>query len=110
MVYALTSTNYSGVCASIRWYVPLLAPEATTFLVLLLRYLPRHRTDLFILTSFGFIIGLLMWWKGPWMTRMVPGFWFIQAGAFLTWLGWAWSVRKSEALSPLTRDAQGRKS
>ena len=109
MVYALTSTNYSGVCASIRWYVPLLAPGYYV-LVLLLRYLPRHRTDLFILTSFGFIIGFLMWWKGPWMTRMVPGFWFIQAGALLTWLYWRWSERKSEALSPLTRDAQRRKS
>lgn len=94
LVYAATSNNYSGVCASVRWYVPLLAP-AYYILVLLLRHGPRYRGGLFILTGFGFTIGLLMWWKGPWMTHMVPGFWFIQAGALLTWLGFQFSWRKS---------------
>ena len=94
LVYAFTSTNYSGLCASIRWYVPLLAP-AYYVLVLLLRHAPRYRGDLLVLTIFGFTIGFLMWWKGPWMTHMLPGFWFLQAGALLTWLGFQFSPRKS---------------
>ena len=94
LVYAFTSTNYSGLCASIRWYVPLLAP-AYYVLVLLLRHAPRYRGDLLVLTIFGFPIGFLMWWKGPWMTHMLPGFWFLQAGALLTWLGFQFSPRKS---------------
>ena len=94
LVYALTSTNYSGVCCSIRWFVPLLAP-AYYVLVLLLREESRYRTDLLILTLFGFLLGILMWWKGPWMERMVPGFWFIQAAALLGWLFYRFFVRKS---------------
>ncbi|MEO5720375.1 MAG: hypothetical protein ABIR71_02765 [Chthoniobacterales bacterium] len=92
LVYAFTSTNYSGVCASIRWFVPLLAP-AYYLLIVLLREVPRHRAELFILTFFGAIIGLLMWWKGPWMTRMVPGFWFIQGATLMTWLWYRFAAR-----------------
>lgn len=94
LVYSATSTNYSGVCASIRWFVPLLAP-AYYVLIQLLRHAPRYRSELALLTFFGFITGLLMWWEGPWMPRMVPGFWFIQGATLFAWLSYRFSQRKS---------------
>jgi hypothetical protein len=89
LVYALGSTNYSGVAASIRWFVPWLAPG---YLILALYLLerPQHRCDFLALTAWGCVVGGLMWWEGPWMKRMVPFFWPLQAAAILTWaLCWA---------------------
>ncbi|MEP6823001.1 MAG: hypothetical protein ABI946_11700 [Chthoniobacterales bacterium] len=94
LVYAITSNNYSGLSCSIRWFVPLLAP-GYYLLVVLLRYVSRYRAELVILTLFGLVEGALMWWKGPWMPHMVPGFWFIQGGALLAWLLYRFSPRKS---------------
>jgi hypothetical protein len=88
LAYALTSTNSSGVCCSVRWFVPLLAP-AYYLLAVLLRHAPAYCQDLAILSAWGAILGGLMWWKGPWMQHMVPYFWQIQAAALLTWLTWA---------------------
>lgn len=94
LIYAITSNNYSGACCSIRWFVPLLAP-AYYVLATLLRYEPRYRKELLLLTIFGVVIGGLMWWKGPWMQHKVPGFWFIQAGTLVTWLAYRYSARKA---------------
>ncbi|MGI8435481.1 MAG: hypothetical protein ACR2NX_01030 [Chthoniobacterales bacterium] len=94
LVYALTSNNYSGLCASIRWFVPFLAP-AYYVLIRLLERAPQYRKDLLVLSAFGFIMAALMWWKGPWMTHMVPGFWFLQSAALIAWLGLRHSWRKS---------------
>lgn len=94
LVYAITSSNYSGVCCSIRWFVPLLAP-GYYLLFVLLRHDPRYGKDVLILTFFGFVIALVSWWKGPWMARMVPGFWFLMGGALLAWLSYRTPWRKS---------------
>jgi len=32
------------------------------------------------------VMAALMWWKGPWMPRMVPFFWPLQVAALLSWL------------------------
>lgn len=84
LVYAAGSTNYSGVAASIRWFVPLLAPAY----FLIARYTEGHRRQeggFLILTAFGILMAVLMWWRGPWMDRMVPFYWPTQAAALLTW-------------------------
>ncbi len=85
LVYAAGSTNSSGLAASIRWFVPLLAP-AYFVMALYLRERPEYRTDFLILTGWGVVMATLMWWKGPWMHRMVPFFWPIQGAALLSWL------------------------
>lgn len=94
LVYAITSTNYAGGCCSVRWFVPLLAPGYYV-LVLLLREKPELRPDFALLTGFGFLLALICWWKGPWMLRMVPGYWFILGGALVAWAGWRLRSRKS---------------
>src|SRR5262249_55533645 len=73
LTYAMASNNYSGQCCSIRWFVPLLAP-ASFCLAILLREYPRYRTDFVLLSGWGMLMAGLMWWYGPWMKHMTPGF------------------------------------
>lgn len=104
LIYALLSTNYSGRAASIRWFVPLLAPGYYV-LAVLLRERPEYVRDVLVLSGWGALVAGLMWWKGPWMPRMVPFFWPLQAAALLSWtLCWAMRRRRRELASvPPTR-------
>ena len=85
LIYAVLSNNLAGVCCSIRWFVPLLAP-GYYILTLLLRYDPTAAGDLRILSIGGFILGAQMWREGPWMRRMVPEYWLIVGLTCLVWL------------------------
>ncbi|MFQ5972532.1 MAG: hypothetical protein ACE5Q3_09375 [Alphaproteobacteria bacterium] len=96
LLYAATSTNSSGVAASIRWFLPLLAP-AYYLLAVFLREHPKHRMDFLVLGGWGIVLTSLIWWAGPWMKRMAPFFWPLQAAALLTWLlMWAWRRREEQ--------------
>jgi hypothetical protein len=86
-LYAALSTNYSGPCCSIRWFVPLLAP-AYFLIGLLLKECPGYRQDFLLLSGWGLCLASIMCWKGPWMQTMVPGFWLFPAGALLSWAAW----------------------
>ncbi|HZU36743.1 MAG TPA: hypothetical protein VFA18_12570 [Gemmataceae bacterium] len=95
LAYGLTSTNYSGACCSIRWFVPFLAPGYYVLALLLSRQ-PRRSSDLTLLTLWGMLTAGLMWQAGPWMLHLVPFFWPIQAFALLSWL----SLRRRQAVLP----------
>jgi hypothetical protein len=97
LLYAALSSNYSGPCCSIRWFVPLLVP-AYFLLALLLKAFPEYRLDFLVLSGWGVVLGALMWWKGPWMPHMVPAFWPIQAAALVTWV----LVRRRQARARAT--------
>jgi hypothetical protein len=84
ILYGTASTNYSGACCSIRWFVPLLAP-GFFLLALCLREEPEAWRDLAVLGVFGSVLGALMWSGGPWTHRMVPYFWQIQGVALAGW-------------------------
>ncbi len=99
LIYAIASDNYSGRGYSIRWLVPLLAP----FYYLLAAFLkerPEYSTDLLILAAWGLVAGTLMWTTGPWVQSPIPGFWFLQAGALASWLGWRWHTQRCKVKSP----------
>jgi hypothetical protein len=101
LLYALTSSNSSGLCCSIRWFVPFLAPGYYVLAVLLRRF--QHLTGVFlVLTGWGAIMGALMWWKGPWMRHMVPFYWPLQAGCLLTLIVYWWRRQRGavHALPP----------
>jgi hypothetical protein len=86
LLYSVTSTNHSGVCCSIRWFVPLLAP-AFYILAVWLRDCPSAcRRDFCILSAWGLALGALMWWAGPWTAHLIPRFWAIQTAALASWL------------------------
>jgi hypothetical protein len=65
LVYALLSTNYSGQCLSIRWFVPFLAPG---FLVLAvyLKNFPRYAWAFWLITAWGAYFAIDNWTRGPW--------------------------------------------
>jgi hypothetical protein len=87
LAYAVTSVNSSGLCCSIRWFVPLLAPGYYV-LGLSLREHPRLRPVFALLSGWGAVLGALMWWKGPWTQRMIPLYWPIEAAALLSVAGY----------------------
>jgi hypothetical protein len=98
LLYGALSNNYSGVCCTVRWFVPLLAPGYFA-LALLLRDYPDRRRDFYVLSGWGAILGGLMWWQGPWMGHMVPCFWPIQGAALLSWYGLRRRPRSPEMLT-----------
>ena len=83
LVYAWGSNNLAGVCATIRWFVPLLAPGYYV-LLMVLRYRPDRYPEFLALAAGGMLLSALMWYYGPWM-RMVPGYWFIVGATLLGW-------------------------
>ena len=83
LAYAANSNNLSGLCCSVRWFVPLLAPGYFA-LALLLREFPRRRAEFLVLSGWGLVLGAAMWAAGPWAKHMVHGFGPL-AGVALVW-------------------------
>lgn len=96
LAYGLTSTNYSGRCCSIRWFVPLLAPG-----YLVMAHLLREQTSsvwpLLILSGWGTALGLAMWAVGPW--DRVPGlvYWPLVVCGLASCF--CWQLRRSRGTS-----------
>lgn len=82
LVYAAQSTNMGGMCVSIRWFVPLLAPGFWV-VGLVMRHAPRYRPDFLWLSAWGVVLAALNWSLGAWTPRMTPGFWFLIGTALL---------------------------
>jgi hypothetical protein len=90
LLYAALSNNYGGLCCSIRWFVPLLAP-AVYWLALMLRDLPRFRIDFIVVSGWGAVLMGYFWVYGPFgafdFQPVFPYFfWSVQAAGFFTWL------------------------
>ena len=83
LMYAVLSNNMGGACCSIRWFVPFLAP-GFWLLAVILRDRPELRPRFVALVGGGFVLGCLMWWKGPWTMRMIPLMWPIFATTLVT--------------------------
>jgi hypothetical protein len=97
LLYAVNSVNHSGLCCSVRWFVPLLAP-AYYGLAVFLRDHPAWRGSFGILSGWGCVFGLLMWPGGPWREHMVAGFWPVQAAALVSCVAlWIWQGRRRRA-------------
>ncbi len=94
--YAATSTNLSGECPSVRWFVPLLAPGYWALGLTLKRY-PWLTLDLAWLTLIGIGPMLLMWQGGPWMRTLVPGWWTWALAALVGWAAVGWRQRRAVA-------------
>ena len=87
VMYAANSNNLSGLCCSIRWFLPLLVPGY--FLIALqLRDRPSWRAPFAILSIWGFELSILMVLVGPWTRHLIPYYWQIQAAAAGSLLAW----------------------
>ena len=90
LLYAALSNNYSGLCCSIRWFTPLLAP-AVYWLALALRDLPQFRIDFIVLSVWGMVLAGYFWFYGPfgafdYQPAFPYFFWSVQAAGFLIWI------------------------
>jgi hypothetical protein len=94
LLYSATSTNSSGLCCSIRWFVPLLAP-GYLWLGLLLRNRPDFRPDFILLSAWGLVYSLQLVLLGPWREINPLVHWLMLAGAGLSWIALRW-LRRSK--------------
>src|SRR5579885_1549289 len=76
LLYAATSTNYSGLCCSVRWLVPLLAPGYYV-LAVALRRRPHLLGDFLLLNGWGGVLAAVLWWRGPWQGSQPALYWAI---------------------------------
>jgi hypothetical protein len=110
LMYAVNSTNASGQCLSVRWFVPLLAP-GYFLLALYLRQTPQALRDLLLLSAGGLVLTAMGWWYGPWLRHMVPGFWPVQAGVLIALAEYRLRMRaiaRPESRSAVQRPAAAR--
>ncbi len=99
LIYAAGSSNYSGQCVSIRWFVPLLGP-AYFLIAILLRDCRGRRSELVLLSAWGALLTALLWWEGPWARHLAPFYWPLQAAALASWAAWARYAAKTSETPP----------
>ncbi|MCY2943866.1 MAG: hypothetical protein NT142_04935 [Planctomycetota bacterium] len=76
LVYALGSNNQSGLCRSVRWFVPLGIPLWYVSSPLIRESGWKNRV--FVLsTSVGLWVAACGAWFGPWNGNVLPGYWVI---------------------------------
>jgi len=97
VLYTLGSNNYSGLAASIRWFVPLLAP-AYFVLLLAIQVRPALLEQFKILTQFGVILTAALFWVGPWRNPNMLVFWVV---ATLSIAALVWSLWRSPKVPAL---------
>jgi hypothetical protein len=91
LLYAATSRNLSGVCLSVRWFVPLLAAGYLA-LAVLVREVPAARPDLALLLSGGLVIGVEGTIRGPWYGHILTTYWPVVGVTLFAW-GYLWARR-----------------
>jgi hypothetical protein len=92
LLYSANSNNYAGASCSIRWFVPLLAPGYYA-LAVCLKYRPRARNDLLLLSVCGGLLVITMARRGPWNDHLLPYFWPIVGlalGGWAVYHVWCW--------------------
>jgi len=95
LLYGATSTNSAGVCCSIRWLVPLLAPGYYV-LALVLRDRPEWRADFLLLSAWGLVYGAILMAGGPWREIDPLLNWMLVSAAATTWIALRWLRRHHE--------------
>ena len=84
LIYAATSRNLSGVCLSVRWFVPLLAP-GFVLVAVLARESPGRRPALGVLLVGGWLLVPEFIWRGPWSGRIPVTYWPVVGLTVATW-------------------------
>lgn len=87
LVYALGSNNQSGLCRSVRWFVPLGVPlwYLASFLATEGGWRLRAYT---ISVLIGLWVGVWAAWLGPWEGTVLPGYW-VSVVLLAICAGWA---------------------
>ncbi len=93
LLYSAASTNASGACCSVRWFVPLLAP-GYFILAVLLREIPEYRRDFAVLSAWAAGMSALLWLRGPWALHILSTWWAFLAGAGMSWAVVRWRSQR----------------
>jgi hypothetical protein len=93
LMYATNSNNLSGMCCSIRWFLPLLVP-AYFVAALQLRDRASWRMPFAILSAWGAELSILMVMVGPWTRHLIPYYWQIQGAAVASVMVWVLLTRR----------------
>ena len=88
LVYSWGSTNYSGDCISIRWFLPALAPGYYA-LAIYLRERPQKWGEVLLIGGWSMLLNVIAWNCGPWWGRTLPGLWPILGAMLLSWFIYA---------------------
>ena len=91
LVYAAGSTNYSGACCSIRWFVPLVG-LGYFLLILFLRDVPSAAGDFAILSVGGMALMGTAWPEGPWRLNLLPAYWPVLGLTVIAWAAYRWRM------------------
>jgi hypothetical protein len=86
-LYSIAATT-TGLSASIRWFVPLLAP-AFFGLAIMLQARPSLLDQFKVLTQFGALLTAVLFWTGPWRNPDPTQFLLLLA---LGLIAFAWSL------------------
>jgi hypothetical protein len=84
LLYGITSNNHSGLNASVRWFVPFLAP-AYFVLALSLKHVSHCLAEFSILALSGAAMAVIMWYRGPWQPIWLTGYWILLACGLVSW-------------------------
>ena len=110
LLYSVESRNHSGVCCSVRWFVPLLAPGFYLLAIWLRDCPPAQRRDFLVLSAWGAVLGAVMWWVGPWTPHRIPGYWAVQVASLTSvlasvYLRWRDPPAEAKPATPAERKA-----
>ncbi len=109
LIYGICSTNHSGFCCSVRWFVPLLAP-GYYLLAVLLRDYPEFAPDFLLLSAGGLVLGVMTAWTGPWHEPSLTVYWCVVGVTLAGWAGLAlrrWIATRSGSAEPSLAAASG---
>jgi hypothetical protein len=84
LLYAATSRNLSGLCLSIRWFVPLLS-AGYLVLAVIARDFPSWRRDIAVLAAGGTILTGELAWRGPWYGHIPKLLWPVVGLTLVAW-------------------------
>jgi hypothetical protein len=84
LLAAVSSTNRSGQCLSVRWFLPLLA-AGFVVLAFLLRDWPDTISEFRLAAIWGAPMAILSAIYGLWIPHMLPGYWLFVAGFLISW-------------------------
>ncbi len=100
LVYATGSNNQSGLCRSVRWFLPLAVPLWYAA-CLAWRANENVRRAFPWLVGLGGVLGVVAAWFGPWNGDVLPGYWLLvalQVGIVVAILGA--QIRKMRGRTP----------
>lgn len=93
LLYAATSRNLSGLCLTVRWFIPLLVPGYVA-LGVFVRAVPKLRSQALFVLTLGGLLAVETTLRGPWAGSIPKVFWPMVGVLLMGWGYLAWPHAK----------------